>query len=170
MTKKMVALVVSLAVVALPGTGLSNPRLGPQTVEGLVLLPTPHPQDPADCFAGIQRRFAFPTQEQINSAFGYHFDIDTTTWGGKFKLEPTGGIGAPDLDIVFYESFETDPTDPTGGPTSIEIGTRGPGGEKGTVPPTMNKAIVCLWAGESTQAAAATFKYTAVPPKKKPKR
>ncbi|MFN2388634.1 MAG: hypothetical protein ABR575_03370 [Actinomycetota bacterium] len=166
--RKPLAALLALALVAVPGAALS--RSAGQTEEGTIVLPSPHPQAPEDCFAGFQRRFAQVTQEQVNSLFGHHFDIDKKTWGGRFTLEPTGGVGSPDLDIVFYANFDTDVTDPLSGPPVVEIGTREPGGEKGVVPAGMTKAIVCLWAGQTSQAAAASFEYDAQPPVKKKKK
>lgn len=164
---RAVAVMMSLGLVLCALAPVQAAPKPVQTVEGTVILPTPHPQDPAACFAGIDRRVSGIIGEQINGPFGYHFDIDKKTWGGKFILEPTGGPGTPDLCIVFFESFKTDPTDPAGGPYSVSIDTREPGGEVGTVPENVNKAIVALWAGDSTQAAATSFRYEGFAPTKK---
>lgn len=162
------ALSAAMCVASVPSVqGAPGPT---QTQEGMVVLPTPHPQAPTECFAGIDRRQAYVTQEMVNEVVGYHFDIDKATWGGKFKLEPTGGQGTIDLGIVFYASFDHDPTDVTGGPATYELDTREAGGEEGIVPAEMTKAIVCLWAGDQYQGAAATFLYEAFKPAKKKKK
>ena len=162
MKRTIAVLAAGSLLLAAPAVAAPKPR---QTQEGTIVLPTPNFQDPADCFAGYHRRFAFFSQEQVNGPIGYHFDIDKTTWGGKFVLEPTGGQGVIDLDIVFYESFDS--TDPLGGPVSVEVSSRKPGGETGLVPINMNKAIVCLWAGDQHQGALADFKYEAFTPAKR---
>ena len=89
---------------------------------------------------------------------GYHFDVDPGTWNKEFVLEVTGGEGDVDLDITFYTEFGTpeQQTDPSYAPPNQTYETRSPGGEKGTVPANMKKAIVCMWSG-----ANSTFVYKA---------
>jgi hypothetical protein len=144
-----------------------------QVVEGSVALPAPYTDD-SGCYAGLHRRFAIVTQEQVNGIIGYHFDIDPATYNGKFKLEATGGQGDVDLDIYFYQQFGTvdqvasDPLN-AGAPATIQYNTREPGGETGTVPPDFTKVIVCMYGGAQGGGGGATFTYTAAPPKKRKK-
>ncbi|HVF52385.1 MAG TPA: hypothetical protein VNC78_02135 [Actinomycetota bacterium] len=161
-----VGLSLGLLLAGPSATSAGEPK---QSETGTVVLPTPHPQAPAECFAGYHRRANYFAQEQLNSVVGHHFNVDEATWGGKFVLEPTGGQGTIDLDIVFFVDFKTDPADPTGGPLSATIANRAAGGEKGIVPEGMTKAVVCLWSGDQYQGAAATFSYDAFTPAKKKK-
>lgn len=141
-----------------------------QVEEGSVLLPLPFTDD-SGCYAGTHRRGVLATGGANNGITGYHFDVDKSTWNGKFKLEATGGQGYIDFDIYFYSDFGTpgDPNDPlvNGGFISAQYNTREAGGEKGKVPPEMNKVIVCLYSGALGQGFDGSFKYTATPPKKK---
>ena len=165
---------VTLALSALLVGSLLNPASAgakKQVVEGSIAAPAPFTDD-SGCYAGLHRRLAVVTQEQVNGLIGYHFDIDPATWGGKFKLEPTGGQGDVDLDIYFYQQLgtvEQVATDPqgAGSPAVVQINTREPGGEVGTVPPDFTKVIVCMYGGQQGAGAGATFTYTATPPKKK---
>ena len=137
-----------------------------QQVSGSIALPAPFTDD-TGCFAGLQRRVAILTQEQVNGVVGYHFDIDPATIGKPFVLEPTGGQGDVDLDITFYYEFGTvedvtgDPQN-AGSPVNMSFATREPGGESGVIPKgDWTKAIVCVYGGAQGAGAAATFDYVA---------
>jgi hypothetical protein len=99
------------------------------------------------------------------------FEIDKTTWDGKFKLEVTAGAaGTEDLDVTFYANpGAVDPNDPAQQAGIAESGaylTREAGGEVGIVPRTSTVALVCLAIGSGANAGWA---YTATPPAKKKK-
>ena len=137
-----------------------------QQVSGSVALPAPYTDD-TGCFAGLHRRMAIVTQEQVNGVVGYHFDVDPATIGKPFVLEVTGGQGAVDMDILFYYEFGTiddvvnDPQG-AGAPVSYGFQTREAGGESGVIPKgDYTKAIVCVYGGAQGAGAAATFDYTA---------
>ncbi|MDQ3940752.1 MAG: hypothetical protein M3238_05310 [Actinomycetota bacterium] len=153
----------ALALGLLPGTaGAGAPK---QTEEGTILLPAPFTDD-SGCFAGLHRRGAILTQENNNGVIGWHFDVDPKTWKKKFKLEPSGGVGTVDMDILFYQEFGTPQQvveDPgaAGAPASIGFQTREPGGEAGKVPPKFNKVIICIYGGQQYAGGGANFTYTA---------
>jgi hypothetical protein len=137
-----------------------------QQVSGSVALPAPY-TDNTGCYAGLQRRVAIVTQEQVNGVIGYHFDVDPATIGKPFVLEVTGGQGTVDLDINFYYEFGTvddvagDPLN-AGSPVNTGFNTREAGGESGVIPKgDYTKAIVCMYGGDLGAGAAATFEYTA---------
>jgi len=137
-----------------------------QKVSGSIALPAPYTDD-SGCFAGLQRRVAIVTDEQVNGVIGYHFDLDPATLGKPFVLETTGGQGDVDMDILFYYEFGTiedvtgDPQN-AGSPVSYGYQTREVGGESGIVPKgDYTKAIVCVYGGAQGAGAAATFDYTA---------
>ena len=164
-------LALVLALTLLPLGAHAAP--GPQKEEGSVLLPGPGPngETTGGCWTGWGRRFWIFSQGATAGPFGYMFEIDESTWGGRFKLEVTaGGAGTEDLDMTFYANPGTiDPADPAMQNGIQESGaylTRQPGGEAGTVPPTAKLALVCLAIGSGYNAE---FTYTATPPKKKKK-
>lgn len=165
--KKIVTLgaVALLAGSLLPGSATAaKPKQ--QQVSGSVALPAPFTDD-TGCFAGLQRRVAILTQEQVNGVVGYHFDVDPSTIGKPFVLEATGGQGDVDLDITFYYEFGTvedvtgDPQN-AGSPVNTSFASREPGGESGVIPKgDYTKAIVCVYGGQQGAGAAATFDYVA---------
>lgn len=164
--KRLVTLALGglLAASLVPNATAAAPKQ--QKVSGSVALPAPF-TDNTGCFAGLHRRFAIVTQEQVNGVLGYHFDLDPATLGKPFVLEVTGGQGAVDMDINFYYEFGTvedvvsDPQG-AGAPVSTSYATREPGGESGIVPKgEYTKAIVCVYGGDQGAGAAATFEYTA---------
>jgi hypothetical protein len=153
---------VAMALVGAPTTAAPKQ----QTVEGAIALRAPF-TDLASCYAGLQRRVAVVTQENVNGVVGYHFDVDKATAGKPFVLEVTGGQQNPDLDITFYTEFGTveQATDSAYAPTNVSFEDRGPGGEAGIVPKGgFEKAIVCMFDGYG-----ASFKYTAGSGVKAPK-
>ena len=165
--KKLVAL-ASAALVAGSLAGPSATAAAPkqQKVSGSIALPAPF-TDGVGCFAGLHRRIAILTQEQVNGDVGYHFDLDPATIGKPFVLEVTGGQGDVDLDITFYYEFGTvedvvgDPQG-AGAPVTYQYSTREPGGESGTVPKgEYTKVIVCLYGGTEGASVGASFDYTA---------
>lgn len=171
--KKAIALSLGALMAA---SMLTQASAGPakQSVEGQVVAPLPYTDD-SGCYAGIHRRAAIVTQEMVNGVTGYHFDVDPKTYGGKFKLEATGGAaGDIDLDIYFYQQFGTvedvagDPLN-AGSPVTVQFNTREPGGEVGVVPADTKKVIVCLYGGQQYAGAGATFTYEALAPTKKKK-
>ncbi len=159
--KKVIAIALGALMAASMLAPASAGKPKKQTVEGSVVAPLPYTDD-SGCYAGIHRRMAILSQEQVNGVGGYHFDVDTATYGGKFKLEPTGGLGDVDLDIYFYQKFGTaedvagDPLN-AGSPVTVSFNTREPGGEVGTVPVDVTKVIVCMYGGQLGAGAGATF-------------
>lgn len=139
---------------------------GAQEESGMVILPTPHPQDPNVCFQGVGRRINMATQGAVSGPFGAIFDIDEATWGGKFKLTGSGATGTEDVDLYFFGTFGDIAADPTMNSPTIfaTYQERNTEGEVGTVPPESTKAIVCLYTG-----LAVNWEYSASPPKKKKK-
>ncbi len=156
--KKLIAIAASLlatgALITAPGA-VAAPKQ--QKVDGSVAMRAPF-TDLVSCYAGLHRRMAVLTQEQVNGVVGYHFDLDPATINKPFKLEVTGGQGAVDLDITFYSEFGTpeQATDTGYAPYNVSFDERAPGGEKGIVPKETAKAIVCMYDG-----VGATFTYTA---------
>ena len=140
------------------GGGGTTPTEGGQTVEGSVATANPFPQDPNSCYSGKHRRGAVLSDGGNQGTDGYHFDVAEGTNGQNFVLEVTGGEGDVDLDITFYTEFGTveQQSDTAYAPPNQSYESRGPGGEKGTVPEGMKKAIVCMLTG-----ANATFTYKA---------
>ena len=137
-----------------------------QVVEGTVAMRAPF-TDLSSCYAGLHRRTAVVTQENVNGVVGFHFDVDQATAGKPFVLEVTGGQQNPDLDITFYTEFGTveQATDTAYAPANISFEDRAPGGEAGIVPKDgFKKAIVCMFDGYG-----ASFKYTAGKGVKAPK-
>ena len=164
MRKKIAILIAAaLGLGLLPGSaGAGAPK---QTVEGMIALPAPYTDD-SGCFAGLHRRGAIVSQENNNGIIGWHFDVDPKTWNKKFVLEPSGGFGTVDMDILFYQEFGTveDVVNDPGGagaPASISFATREAGGEAGKVPKTFTKAIICIYSGALYQGGGANFTYTA---------
>lgn len=164
--RKLVSLALGglVAAALVPNATAAAPKQ--QKVSGSIALPAPF-TDNSGCFAGLHRRFAIVTQEQVNGVVGFHFDVDPATIGKPFVLEPTGGAGTVDLDILFYYEFGTIEdvvTDPTaaGAPVSAGFQTREPGGESGVIPKgDYTKAIVCMYGGDQGAGAGATFDYVA---------
>lgn len=160
-----IAMGALLAASLVPGSATAG-KPKQQQVSGSIALPAPFTDD-TGCFAGLHRRFAILTQEQVNGVIGYHFDVDPATIGKPFVLEVTGGQGDVDLDITFYYEFGTveDVTgDPqgAGSPVNTSFATREPGGESGVIPKgDYTKAIVCVYGGQQGAGAAATFDYLA---------
>lgn len=158
-----VLIAASIGLGLMPATaGAGAPK---QTEEGTIALPAPFTDD-SGCFAGLHRRGAILTMENNNGVIGWHFDVDPKTWNKKFTLEPSGGFGTVDMDILFYQEFGTpqqvveDPQG-AGNPASVGFQTREPGGETGKVPKTFNKAIICIYSGALYQGGGADFTYTA---------
>ena len=163
--KKTIALLIAatIGLAVMPATaGAGAPK---QEEEGMILLPAPFTDD-TGCFAGLHRRGAIMTQENNNGIVGWHFDVDPKTWNKKFVLEPSGGLGTVDMDILFYQEFGTPEdvvSDPlaAGAPASVGYQTREAGGEAGKVPKTFNKAIICIYSGALYQGGGGNFTYTA---------
>lgn len=169
--RRIITLVLAAVIVA-SLSPLAGAAAGPQEESGNVPLPGPGPngETTGGCWTGHARRAWIFTNGATSGPFGYIFEIDKSTWGGKFKLEVTGGaMGSEDLDMTFYSNPGT--VDPVNDPAQqggiVETGsylTREPGGEDGVVPPTSTLVLVCLAIGSGFDA---DFEYTAVPPKKK---
>jgi hypothetical protein len=106
------------------------------------------------------------SQGTFNDTFGTVFEVDKSTWGGKFKLDVTdGATGTEDLDIYFFSDMGTIGPDDPALLTVAQSGVyqeRKAGGEVGVVPPTSLWGITCLHDGFN-----ASFVYKATPPKKK---
>lgn len=170
--KRSIALLLLAALVALP---LAAQAAAPAQEEtGTVVLPGPGPngETTGGCWTGHARRAWIFSGGTTGGPMGSMFEIDESTWGGKFKLEVLGGFaGTEDLDITFYaDPGKPDPNDPAQQGGIVETGsylTREAGGETGLVPPTTTVALVCLGTGTG---ANADWSYTATPPKKKKKK
>lgn len=169
MKRFLVLLLVGSLVMALMPAGASaakkkkKKKKPPQVVEASIALPARHPDG---CYAGLSRHAWSLFGEASNGVLGHTFDIEKHTQKRNFVLEPTGGIGSVDLDIVFYfgefasqEDWLYDPLPPAPGSTTFE--TRDGGGEAGKVPEGAVKAIVCIYASEAGAAADVPFKYEA---------
>ena len=145
--KRFVAVSVMALIALVPLAHAAPAARGGQKVSGTIVLPLPHPQAPAMCFQGGERRMNMATMGAATGLFGYTFDIDKKTWNKKFTVTPSGGAGAADLDIFFYLSFGPGiPDDPSMNAPSIigEFTTEKAGGETGVVPKTATKAVVCM--------------------------
>lgn len=171
--KRVITLVLVAALVAAFAPPSARAGAG-QEETGSVLLPGPGPngETTGGCWTGHARRAWIFSGGATAGPFGAMFEIDKTTWDGKFKLEVTGGIaGTEDLDMTFYaDPGKVDPADPAQQGGIIETGsylTREPGGEDGTVPRTSTLVLICLAIGSG---ADAEFSYTAMPPAKKKKK
>ena len=163
----------ALSLVVVIGPVGARPAVGPQKEEGSVLLagPGPNGETTGGCWTGWARRAWIVSGGATAGPFGSMFEIDKTTWDGKFKLDVTGGLaGTEDLDITYYlDPGHVDPNDPAQQAGIIEGGsylTRKAGGEAGTVPHGSTVALVCL---AITTGANAEYVYTAAPPAKKKK-
>lgn len=165
------ALVATLFAALAPGAQAG--AVPPQKQEGNVMLagPGPNGETTGGCWTGWARRAWIFSGGATAGPLGSMFEIDKSTWGGKFKLEVTGGaMGTEDLDMTFYANPGTvdpvnDPAQQGGGIS--ETGsylTREAGGEVGTVPPGSTVVLICL---AITTGANADYTYTATPPKKK---
>jgi hypothetical protein len=125
---------------------------GGQEVTGEIQQPAPFVDTQTGevaCYSGKHRREAVLTDGANQGVDGWHFDVDPKTIGAKFVLTADGGEGTPDLDITFYTDFGTveQQADTAYAPPNQPYDTRGPGGETGTVPKDMKKAIVCMLDG-----------------------
>ena len=170
--RRIITLVLTAALVAaLSPLGAEAAPVGPQKETGNVLLPGPGPngETTGGCWTGHARRAWIFTNGATSGPFGHIFEIDKSTWGGKFKLEVTGGgAGTEDLDMTFYaEPGTIDPVnDPAQQGGIVETGaylSREAGGEAGVVPPTSKIVLICLAIGSGYNA---DFEYTATPKKK----
>ena len=158
--KKIVSLLAVglLVAVFVPGNAVAAKKGVTQTVEGHIALQAPPAEatsNPNGCYAGVHRRIAVVSQEQVNGVVGFHFDVDPKTWGKKFRLTPGSAV---DIDITFYSEFGTldQATDTGFAPSNVGFEERNNDGEFGVVPRDMNKAIVCMKTGNN-----ANFTYVA---------
>lgn len=162
------ALVATMAVPMFGATaqaGKKKKKAPVQTEEGSILLPLPYLDD-TGCYAGVWRRAHAFTGDAARGPIGWNFAVNKKTWGKKFKLEVSGGVGYVDMDIYFYlgdltkaEEFAQG-GDPAPAPT-ISYNTREAGGETGTVPKGAENVILCLYSGAVGQGGGADFVYTA---------
>ncbi len=170
--------VVAIALGALMAASMLAPASAgkaKQVQEGTILLPAIFAQGAGTdgCWGGATRRTTQTVGMGANGVVGFRFPIEKATWGGKFVLEPTGGLGTVDLDLFMYSVMpgpEEAIDDPVNGgtPVSVDFGTREAGGETGIVPPGTTDAIVCLYGGIAGYAGFdASFKYTGTPPAKR---
>jgi opacity protein-like surface antigen len=153
----------------------AKPKPKSQTQEGAITLPGVFAQGQfSGCWAGATRRITQTAAGQGNGVAGYRFAVDEATWGGKFKLEPTGGEGTVDLDIFMYtvmppaEAVADDPVN-GGTPVSVDYTTREEGGETGLIPEGTTDAIVCMYGGPEYVGFNSTFEYVGTAPTKKKK-
>jgi hypothetical protein len=171
--KKILGIALT-ALIAVSLLGPANAAAKKQEVDGSVALPAPYTDD-TGCYAGLQRRLAILTMEQVNGVIGYHFDVDKTTWNKPFNLTVTDSQNDADLDIYYYlapfgtpDVVVNDPLN-AGAPPTVSFNTREPGGETGIVPKTAQKVIVCMYGGQLGAGAGASFHYEAGKGVKAPK-
>lgn len=159
--KKVVSLVALglVASMAVSGAAVAGKAKGVrQDVSGTILMQAP-PSDATDnpngCYAGVHRRLAVVSQEQVNGVVGYHFEVDPGTWKKKFRLTPGSAV---DIDITFYSEFGTveQATDTAYAPLNYTFEERNNEGEFGVVPADTTRAIVCMKTGQN-----APFTYSA---------
>lgn len=168
------ALVVGVALLIVGGAlaPASAGKAKKQTVEGTIAAPARHPDG---CYTGLSRHLWSLFGDPANGVLGWTFDVDKATWNGKFKLEPTGGLGTVDLDLSYYlgdfasrEEWANEPL--PAAPATSEYETHDGPGEAGTVPEGAVKAVVCVYASEGGASAGVPFTYEATAPAKKKKR
>ena len=173
--KKVVAIALGALMAAsmLAPASAGKAKAKPQVQEGTILLPAVFAPGAGQdgCWGGATRRTTQTAGMGVNGVVGFRFPVEKSTWGGKFVVEPTGGVGTVDLDLFLYsvmpgaEEVVDDPVN-GGTPVSVDFATREAGGEAGIVPPGTTDAIVCLYGGVAGYAGFdASFKYTATPKK-----
>ena len=169
--KRAIMLVLVATLVAALSPVAAEAGAPPQQEEGTVILPGPGPngETTGGCWTGWPRRMWIFSGGATAGPMGSMFEIDKSTWDGKFTLEVTGGMqGTEDLDMTFYaDTGSIDPADPAMQGGIVETGsylTREAGGESGTVPRTSTVVLICLATGTG---ANAEWSYTAAPPAKK---
>ena len=152
--KKVFSFVVIGLVCAafIPGTAVAGKKAPRQDVTGHIALQAPPADatnDPNGCYAGVHRRIAVVTQEQVNGVVGFHFDVDPKTWNKKFRLTPT--TSGVDIDIIFYSEFGTldQATDTAYAPYNVKYEERNTEGEAGKIPADVTKALVCMKVGNN---------------------
>ena len=150
---KKIIVLVALCVAAaalVPGSAVAAKKKVRQEVAGHIASQAPPADatnDPNGCYAGVHRRIAVATQEQVNGVVGFHFEVDPGTWNKKFRLTPvTAGV---DIDILFYTEFGTleQATDTAYAPYNVTFQERDTEGEAGIVPPDMTRGLVCMKTG-----------------------
>jgi hypothetical protein len=169
--KRSLILVLAVLLIAALAPASGARSAAAQEESGTVLLPGPGPngETTGGCWTGHARRAWIFSGGATGGPMGSMFEIDESTWKGKFELEVAGGLsGSEDLDLTFYvDPGKLDPTDPaqqSGIAQSTAYLTREPGGEAGTVPEGATVALICLAIGSG---ANAEWEYTAKPPVKK---
>ena len=143
--KKLIALAVTGLLAVAPASALAAKKGVRQEMQGEITAPTPYPTD-GTCFSRLARTTALASNGAVNGVVGYTFDVDPRTAGKKFQLHVTGGSAETDLDLVYYANLGS-LEDPNTAPAFQAYETREAGGEVGTVPAGMTKAIVCMAAG-----------------------
>lgn len=166
MRKKSMFVATALAVSSLvsPNVVAAKPRAkaAKQVVTGDITVGTPN------CATQIHRRGNVATGS-LNGITGFDFDLDTKTWGGKFRLDVTAGAEVTNLDmiIIFYAEYGGPADDVTG---VVYDNTDEPG-EYGIVPPGTTKALISLCqagvspTNEVSIGAGASFEYVARGPR-----
>jgi hypothetical protein len=152
--KKLIALAVTGLLAVAPASALGAKKGVRQEMQGDVIAPTPYPTD-GTCFSRLARTTNLASNGAVNGVVGFTFDIDPRTAGKKFQLHQTGGADDVDLDLVYYADLGS-LDDPNAAPAFMAYETREAGGEVGTVPAGMTKAIVCMANGSQ-----ASFHYMA---------
>ena len=149
--RKLVAISIAALLLGavVPAASAGKKKSKPQKVEASILVPQGG-NAAATCVYRAQRTLMIGGGP--NGILGYTFEVDPKTVGKPFVLEAADGAG---MDISFYADLG-DPTDPTTAPANMPYETTGPGGEKGTVPPGLPIAFVCM-----TEGVNAAFTYTA---------
>jgi hypothetical protein len=172
--KRVITLVLAATLVAALSPLSARAGAPPQEEQGTVLLPGPGPngETGGGCWTGWARRFWIFTGGATAGPLGSMFEIDKSTWDGKFTLEVTaGGMGTEDLDLTYYvDPGHVDPMDPAQQGGIVESSsylTRKAGGEAGTVPRGSTLALICLAIGSGYNAE---WSYNATPPAKKKKK
>lgn len=152
-------LVLSL-VLGLAAPGTVSARQGEeeaQLTNGTVRLPTRF-TDGEGGFPGLPRRL-YNHAEQLNGLFGYVFEVDPSTWGGRFELTITSQQDPPndaDLGIYLYNHDLGDGGN-AGATTTGEYEVRQPGGEEGFIPPDTHWGIVFMSRGLNVAFAYKAF-------------
>ena len=146
--------VLVFLVTVVVGANLIGPveagRKAHQVVKGSILINIGDlPNATCDFHDGFPQAItegAFPT-----GITGYSFWVDKATHREPFVLKPEDP--SIDLDIFFHTVPDQVPVRP---PLSRAFRTRGPGGERGRVPPGFHHATVCAQSGVDV-----AFTYTA---------
>lgn len=159
----LAAAMLVLSLIAAPNALAQKKKQ--QKVEGTILAPARHPNG---CYTGLQRHLTSLFGLAANGVLGWTIEVDEATWKKNFTLEPTGGVGAVDLDVTFYlgafatrDEWLANPL--PAAPANVGFEEHGQPGEAGKVPDFAHYALVCIYADENAPppGVAVPFTYTA---------